>query len=69
MLHLTGSWQFELLEQPSSVSLGRTKVTYCFEMWPKGQFHWQQLIPSTACARHTLAVSQPSSHTQSAPGS
>lgn len=36
MLHLTGSWQFELLEQPSSVSLGRTKVTYCFEMWPKG---------------------------------
>ena len=36
MSHLVGTWHFQQLEAPCKGSLGRTQVTYCFEMWPKG---------------------------------
>lgn len=46
MSHLSGSWHFEQLQPPSSSSLGSTRVTYKFEMWPKGEEH--TAVPVTA---------------------
>jgi hypothetical protein len=37
MSHLTGQWELQQLAAAGPDSLPATKVTYAFEMWPKGE--------------------------------
>lgn len=53
MSHLEGEWQLEQVAAAAPLTPAVTKVTYTFEMWPKGG--WQVFQPWAWWFVHTLA--------------